>query len=224
MFRLIYNSGLQAVSWGLKTERDLMALNRQDNMASVARKSPPERRELSEKMMGKIPIREGGVSLEVFGGCGDALAAHLKGLKHVAIEKDEKHAALYKKRHPGTEVHHGKWEKILPDLPLGEMDLCMLDVDPYGEPFEALKVIAAKAAIKKPCMLFTTFGFLRYQFQGHNQQDAIKKLCTTIERSTAWKAERLMTLPAVRCVLAAHMLHPPITKAETPGFWSSIFR
>jgi len=190
-----------------------------DNREQVATQSPPERTELSAKMKDRVPVRKGGVALELFGGRGDALAANMPGLKHIAVEQEEDRVAAYKKRHPGSEIHHGKWEKILPDLPLDKMDLCLIDVDPYGEPFKALDLLASTVKLQGPCMLFTTFGFMRFMFQGVGRDGAIKKLCSFIEHKSAWKAERLLTLPAVRCVLTAHLLQPPVKK----GFWSSIF-
>jgi len=132
-----------------------------------------------------VPRRRGGVALELFAGAGHSVIAGIKGLKHIAVEPDAKRAGAYKRRHAGAQVFTEKWEKALPKIGLDKLDLCAVDIDPFGHPFEAIKALFKSASIRQPMLLMVTYGWMNERMKaGMDGPGAVAKMDSAV-RSAA---------------------------------------
>jgi len=115
------------------------------------------------------------VAIEFFAGEGNGLVASVKGMKHIACEKDEGRAKKYKNKHASAELIIGDNMKYIADTDFSDMKISIADFDASSSPFGAFDAFIGKVASQNAMLIFLTWGYLRYSIQ------------EKINRQSAWK-------------------------------------
>lgn len=159
--------------------------------AGVVRQAFKAKRAFQLEALKRAPIRKGGLAVELFAGKGTSPVAALKGLRHFAIEIKQSLASAYKRRNPQAKVLATSWSKALKAHHdrIKKADVCVLDVDPFGHPFAALKSFLSINKPTKPMLTLVTYGYLFEQLTSKKGE---------FTRETAWSRLQAQVRKAAR--------------------------
>lgn len=159
-----------------------------DRRDSVVRQAFKAKRAFQAAVLKKCPKRKNGFAVELFAGAGQSPVAKLAGLRHLAVEVNAATAKLYKRRNPGAKVIADTWQSALKTHhdEIVKADVCVLEVDPFGRPFEATKAFLKLNQPDNVMLALVTYGYLFEQV----------KLGFT--RAKAWKVLRAEMRKACR--------------------------
>ncbi len=157
----------------------------------VVRQAFKAKREFQVEALKRCPKRKGAFAVELFAGKGTSPVATVKGLRHLAIEISPTLAKAYKRRNPKATVLATSWKKALKSHheEIKKADVALLEVDPFGHPFTALKAFLKVNRPNKPMLALVTYGYLFEQVNSKKGE---------FTRETAWNRLKAEVRKAAR--------------------------
>jgi site-specific DNA-adenine methylase len=164
--------------------RDAAAVSKTPNLNAI-RESPKTNRLISNarkrafhsEILRAAGLGAGDTVVELFAGTGNAAAASAPG-RHVAFERDAKHAAAYRRKHSGATVVIGDNAETVKAHEWNGAKVALVDADADGSPFEAIRAFLGVYKADRPFVLLSTWGYL---------PDSIRD---GMDRAAAWPALR----------------------------------
>jgi len=139
-----------------------------------------EKREFHKRL---LAIAKDGPGLEMYAGSGKSALANA-GRRVVAIDKESAMIRAYKQRHPRARVETGDCLDVVKTL--GSERFAVVDIDPSGEPFAAVKAALSTINLVSPALLFTTHGYLNAKVREGITRE---KAWTDLQRETSGEAK-----------------------------------